>query len=143
MERKCFSEILSWNRKKDRTKPLKNYEHDLALDLLHEFLCIGGLPEVVDSFLKNHSYVEPKEILNELYESYIVDINGDICPIDVKKNKGCLNSLKDFRENNKRTTAIKISSNQLGYNEENDILTVPLYMTFLLADDIVLGKIKK
>lgn len=274
----------------DRTKSLEKYEHDLALDLLHEFLCIGGLPEVANSFLKNHSYVEAKELLNELYENYIadmslynisdemilktrniyknifaqlnkenknfkiasiergksnrdyfgayewldlahviyrskrkegkvtsplmeeesglfrlylsdcglfakesnilqssflskdsrnelsgvfyesyvadefvskgiplyywtgkqqhefefiVDINGDICPIDVKKNKGCLNSLKDFRERNKRTTAIKISSNQLGYNEEDDILTVPLYMTFLLADDIVLGKLIK
>lgn len=274
----------------DRTKPLEKYEHELALDLLHEFLCIGGLPEVVDSFLKNHSYVEAKEILNELYENYIadmslynisdemilktrniyknifaqlnkenknfkiasiergksnrdyfgayewldlahviyrskrkegkvtsplleeegglfrlylfdcglfttgshtlqsnflfkenrdelsgvfyesyvadefaskgiplyywtgkqqhefefiVDINGDICPIDVKKNKGSLNSLKDFREHNKKTTAIKISSNQLGYNEENDILTIPLYMAFLLADDIIQGKLTK
>ena len=87
--------------------------------------------------------MEGKKIANELCKNYIVDINGDICSIDVKKNKGCLNSLKDFRERNKRTTAIKISSNQLGYNEENDILTVPLYMTFLLADDIVLGKLIK
>lgn len=274
----------------DRTKPLESYEHELALDLLHEFLCIGGLPEVVDSFLKNHSYVEAKEILNELYANYIadmslynisdemilktrniyknifaqlnkenknfkiasvergksnrdyfgayewldlahiiyrskrkegkvtsplmeeeggvfrlylsdcglfitesntlqsaflskngrdelsgvfyesyvadefvskgiplyywtgkqqhefefiVDIAGDICPIDAKKNKGSLNSLKDFREHNKRTTAIKISSNQLEYNEENDILTVPLYMAFLLADDITQGRLTK
>ncbi len=70
-------------------------------------------------------------------------VYGDVCPIDVKKNKGTLNSLKDFRKHNKRTTAIKISLNQLGYNEENDILTVPLYMTFLLAEDIIQGKLPK
>lgn len=273
-----------------REKPLEDYEHNLALDLLHEYLCIGGLPEVVDGFLKDHSYVEAKETLGELYDNYIadmalynisdemilktrniyknifaqlskenknfkiasiergksnrdyfgayewldlahviyrskkkegrvtsplleeegglfrlylsdcglftteskalqsnflssegrnqlsgvfyesyvadefvskgiplfywtgkqqhefeflVDINGDICPVDVKKGKGSLNSLKDFREHNKKTTAIKISSNQLGYNEENDILTVPLYMVFLLAEDIAEGKLPR
>ena len=272
----------------ERKKPLEKYEHGLAFDYFYEFLSIGGLPEVVNAFLKNHSYVEAKEILIELYDNYIadmsfynisdemvlktrniyknifaqlskenknfkiasiqrgksnrdyfgayewldlanviyrskrkegkvisplmeeegglfrlylsdcglfvaeskvlqsnfitqegrnelagifyesyvadefvskgiplyywtgkqphefefiVDINGDICPIDVKKNKSTLNSLKDFRAHNKRTTAIKISSNELGYNEENDILTVPLYMTFLLADDIANGKL--
>ncbi len=51
--------------------------------------------------------------------------------------------MKDFREQNKKTTAIRISSNQLGYNEENDILTIPLYMAFLLADDIIQGKLTK
>ncbi len=273
-----------------KEKPLEKYEHELALDLLHEFLCVGGLPEVVDIFLKTHSYLEVKQTLNELYDNYIadmslynvsdemilktrniykniyaqlakenknfkiasiqrgksnrdyfsayewldlanviyrskrkegrvtsplmeeegglfrlylsdcglfakesnvsqsnfiskegrnelsgifyesyvadefvskgiplyywtgkqqhefefiVDINGDICPIDVKKGKGNLNSLKDFREHNRRSTAIKISSNELGYNEENDILTVPLYMTFLLANDIKEGKLTK
>ena len=54
MERKCFSEILSWNRKKDRTKPLKNYEHDLAFNPPHEILCTGGFLEIVDSFLKKN-----------------------------------------------------------------------------------------
>ncbi len=268
--------------------PLEKYEHELCLDLLHEFLCVGGLPEVVNAFLKNRSYAEAKEILNELYENYIddmslynisdetilktrniyknifaqltkenknfkiasiergksnrdyfgayewldlshviyrskhkdgrvtsplleeegglfrlyladcglfatesnipqsdfllkngqnelsdvfyesyvadelyskgiplyywtgkqqhefefiVDIRGNICPIDVKKKKGTLNSLKDFREHNKRTTTIKISSNQFGYDKENDILTVPVYMTFLLANDIKEGKL--
>lgn len=72
---------------------------------------------------------------------FLVDVDGDVCPVDVKKGKGSLNFLKDFREHNKRTTAIKISSNRLGYNEENDILTVPLYMTFLLAEDIAKGKL--
>ncbi len=270
--------------------PLESYEHDLAIDLLHEYLCIGGLPEVVNNFLENHSYREAKETLNELYENYIadmslynisdemilktrniyrnifaqlrkenknfkiasidrgksnrdyfgayewldfahviyrskriegkvtspileeegglfrlylsdcglfqtqskvlqsdflskegrnelsgifyesyvadefvakqiplyywtgkqqhefefiVDINGDICPIDVKKKKGSLNSMKEFREHNKRTTAIKISSNHLGYDKENDILTIPLYMTFLLAEEISQGKLTR
>ena len=35
--------------------------------------------------------------------------------------------------------AIKISSNNFGYDKENDVLTIPLYMTFLLADDLAKG----
>ncbi len=46
----------------DRKTNLESYEHQLALDLLHEYLCIGGMPEVVDAFLKRHSYVEAKGI---------------------------------------------------------------------------------
>ena len=32
--------------------------------------------------------------------------------------------------------AIKFSQNNYGYNKENDILTIPLYEVFLLADDL-------
>ena len=31
---------------------------------------------------------------------------------------------------------IKISANNYGYNEENDLLTIPLYEVFMLADDL-------
>ncbi len=263
--------------------PLEKHIHDLAMDYLHEYLAIGGMPEVVDTFLKEKSYVDAKNVLKEIYENYIADMelynisdtqilrtrniylnifsqlnkenknfkithiekgknnrdyfdayewlnlghvvyrsknisgkvnipitqeneglfrlyltdegmfsyqsktkqsdffvkdnrnslsgvfyesyvadefsaneiplyywtgkqghefefivenNSKILPIDVKKNKGKLNSLEDFRNSNGKTTAIKISANNLGYDKENDILTIPLYMTFMLAKDL-------
>ena len=263
--------------------PLEAYLHEMALDVLHEYLSIGGLPEAVDRFLESHSYIDAKEVVKELYDNYIadmalynvsnemilktrniyrnifsqlnkenknfkiaaiergksnrdyfgayewldfahiiyrskhksgkltsplvdeegglfrlyladpglfaaesnvdvsmmlsgegrgelsgvfyesyvadelvrcgvplfywtgkqqhefefvVDVAGVIHPIDVKKGRGTLNSLKDFRELNRKTTAVKISSNNYGYNAENDVLTIPLYMTFLFAKDI-------
>lgn len=262
------------------------YEHDLAMDTLHEFLAIGGMPEAVDTFLKEKSYVDASSVLKEIYENYLADMdlynisdtqilrtrniylnifsqlnkenknfkisqvekgksnrdyfdayewldlshivyrsrnisgkvnipiqleseglfrlyladegmftyqakvkqsdffvknnrsslsgvfyesyvadefaakeiplfywtgkqghefefvvenNSKVIAIDVKKNKGKLNSLEDFRNCNGKATAIKISSNNYGYDLENDILTIPLYMTFLLADDLVKG----
>ncbi len=262
------------------------YEHDLAMDTLHEFLAIGGMPEAVDTFLKEKSYVDASNVLKEIYENYLADMdlynisdtqilrtrniylnifsqlnkenknfkisqvekgksnrdyfdayewldlshivyrsrnvsgkvnipiqleneglfrlyladegmftyqakvkqsdffvknnrnslsgvfyesyvadefaakeiplfywtgkqghefefivenNSKVIAIDVKKNKGKLNSLEDFRNCNGKATAIKISSNNYGYDSENDILTIPLYMTFLLADDLVKG----
>lgn len=67
---------------------------------------------------------------------FVVQNNGKVLPIDVKKSKGTLNSLKVFRNFNPKSTAIKISSNNFGYDQENDILTIPLYEVFLLADDV-------
>lgn len=67
---------------------------------------------------------------------FIVENNGKILPIDVKKSGGKLKSLESFRKCNPKSTAIKISTNNFGYNQENDILTIPLYEVFLLADDL-------
>ena len=68
---------------------------------------------------------------------FIIENNSKIIPIDVKKNKGKLNTLTEFRNYNGKSIAIKISANNLGYDKENDILTIPLYMTFMLTNDIV------
>ena len=50
-----------------------------------------------------------------------------LIPIDVKKGKSKLNSLNEFRNHNKNDMAIKVSSNQYGYNEENQLMTLPFY----------------
>lgn len=67
---------------------------------------------------------------------FMVEANNGIVPIDVKKNKGVLSSLKKYKESNKCNLAIKISANNFGYDKENKILTIPLYQVFLLIDDI-------
>ena len=67
---------------------------------------------------------------------FIVQNNSKILPIDVKKSGGKLNSLTAFRDYNPNSTAIKISANNYGYNDANDVLTVPLYEVFLLAEDL-------
>ena len=268
----------------EQKKPLEQYEHALALDLLYEYLTIGGLPEAVNVFIEEKSYVDATEVMKEIYDNYIADMdsynvsnetilktrnvyknifaqlnkenknfkltqiekgksnrdyfnayqwlelarivyrnkkktgrvnlplieeeeglfrlylsdagmfsyqsnvsqadffvkekrntlsgvfyenyvatefsakgiplfywtginsnefefiienNGKILPIDVKKGSGKLNSLEAFRRVNPKSTAIKISANNYGYNVENDILTIPLYEVFLLANDIV------
>ena len=58
---------------------------------------------------------------------FLLNVDGEILPIDVKKTKGSLKSMQEFRSHNKRSTIIKVSANQYGYNEEHDILTIPYY----------------
>ena len=58
---------------------------------------------------------------------FVIDINGEIVPIDVKKGRDRLESLKEFRAHNKTGLAIKVFSNQYGYNEDKKLLTLPFY----------------
>lgn len=73
---------------------------------------------------------------NDAEIEFLVESNGEIYPIDVKKGKSSLNSLKKYRDHNSNKIAIKISSNNYGYDKENRILTIPLYQAFLLLDDL-------
>lgn len=65
---------------------------------------------------------------------FILCKDGKIFPVDVKKKNGNLASLSEFRTINGKCRAIKISSANFGYNSENDILTIPHYAVFALAE---------
>ncbi len=70
---------------------------------------------------------------------FIVESNNKLYPIDVKKNKGSLNSLKKFSDHNKFEFAIKVSRNNYGYNEIQKLLTVPFYFVPFMANDLAKG----
>lgn len=56
-------------------KPLEEYEHNLALELLYEYLSIGGMPEVVNTYKNTKSYVEVNKIIENIYLNYIDDMS--------------------------------------------------------------------
>ena len=70
---------------------------------------------------------------------FIIESNNKLYPIDVKKGRGTLNSLEKFSNHNKYEYAIKISSNNYGYNCEKRLLTVPFYYVPFLAGDLANG----
>lgn len=72
---------------------------------------------------------------------FLVQLNGRIVPIDVKKNRGRLNSLDAFRLHNPRDIAIKIAASNYGYNSEKMVLTVPLYDVSFLFDQLAKGEL--
>ncbi len=73
---------------------------------------------------------------------FVVYSAGNIYPIDVKKKLGSLASLEEFRQVNGKCMAVKISSNNFGYNSENNILTIPHYAVFMLAQDLKDGTLQ-
>ncbi len=266
-------------------RPLEKYEHEMAMDLLHEYLSVGGMPEAVDVFLRERSYVDVRKVLESIYDNFLADMsqynisaetilktrrvyqsifsqinkenknykisltekgrsnrdylnaytwlelarvvvrsrnkvgkvtlpltedsslfrlyladmgmftyqsgvpfsdflvkdkrsglagvfyenyvameltargielfywtgksghefefivrNGNkVIPLDVKKGTGKLNSLQDFRNSNPQSVAVKVSSNNYGYDEGTMMLTIPHYEMFMLARDIAGG----
>lgn len=69
---------------------------------------------------------------------FILDIDSRIIPIEVIKSRGKLNSLKEFRQHNKKDVVIKVSSNQCGFDKNNLILTIPFLLFFFF-----LGRFKR
>lgn len=70
---------------------------------------------------------------------FIVESDNQLYPIDVKKGRGALNSLKKFANHNKFTFAIKVSKNNYGFNVEQKLLTVPFYFFPFVAKDLATG----
>ncbi len=58
-----------------KKSPLASPYHDMAMNLLHEYLTIGGLPEALDIFIQEKSYVEARSVLKEVYENYLGDMD--------------------------------------------------------------------
>ena len=73
---------------------------------------------------------------------FIVESDNMLYPIDVKKNKGTLNSLEKFANHNKFANAIKVSGNNYGYHPEQRLLTVPFYFIPFVAEDLAKGTMK-
>lgn len=70
---------------------------------------------------------------------FIVASNNKIYPIDVKKGRGTLNSLSKFSNHNKFDFAIKVSTNNYGYDAGQRLLTLPFYFFPFAAKDLAEG----
>lgn len=70
---------------------------------------------------------------------FIIESDNKLYPIDVKKGRGTLNSLKKFSNHNKFEYAIKVSKNNYGYNAEQKLLTIPFYFIPFAARDLANG----
>ena len=70
---------------------------------------------------------------------FILDIDSRIIPIEVIKSRGKLNSLKEFRQHNKKDLVIKVSSTQCGFDKNNLILTIPFYYFSFFLDALKEG----
>ncbi len=73
---------------------------------------------------------------------FIIESDNKLYPLDVKKGRGTLNSLKKFSNHNKFEYAIKVSKNNYGYDPEQKLLTIPFYFIPFVAKDLADGTMK-
>lgn len=73
---------------------------------------------------------------------FLLNVNNTIVPMDVKKNRGTLNSLAVYKTFNQYKYSIKVSQNKYGFDKESGVYTIPFYyLPFLLNEYIEKGEI--
>lgn len=94
-------------------RPMKEAFHNLAMDTLHEYLVIGGMPEVVNTFIVKKSFVDAKKVLKDIYENYLGDMSSfNVSNETILKTKAVFNSI--FKQLNKENKNFKISQIEKG-----------------------------
>jgi len=72
---------------------------------------------------------------------FLVNVDSHVILFDVKKGKSSLNSLSEYRCRIIKDLAIKVSSNQYGYDSEQKLLTLPFYYVPFYLDMLQKGVI--
>lgn len=82
--------------------------HNLAMSYLYEYLSIGGMPEVVDIFLKTKSFNKARNTLEEIYSDYLADMSlYQISQETIMRTRNVFNNI--YLQLNKDNKNFKIS----------------------------------
>ena len=85
-----------------KNAPLNETLHKKALKLYRDYLTIGGMPEAVNNYVKNGSFVEATEIVARIYDDYLADTAKYASVSEAVKNKECYDSIaKQLLKTNK------------------------------------------
>jgi predicted AAA+ superfamily ATPase len=57
-----------------KTIPVPDYAHTILLNLFHEYAIIGGMPEVVNNYIKDKNISKLSKTYNRLWQSYKDDV---------------------------------------------------------------------
>ncbi len=90
---------------------------------------------VAESFIKNGQNLYYFSKPSGMEIDFITKIKDELVAIEVKSNNGNSKSLKELLKNEKYNVnnAIKLINGNIGFN--NNIYTIPLYMSFLINND--------
>lgn len=67
--------------------------HDKMMNLLRLYMCLGGMPKIVDTYFKNKDLKEADEIQKTIYRDYINDIAIYADPNIKIKSEACYESI--------------------------------------------------
>lgn len=84
-------------------QPVPEYIHEKMMQLLRKYMVLGGMPEVVDTFLQPNDYGRADEIQRRIYRDYLYDIARYAPPSEKIKAENCYKSipLQLSKENHK------------------------------------------
>lgn len=65
--------VSAMRKKFEREEPLDEPTHNKIMDLFRKYLLVGGLPDVVNSYLNDHNIQLVRDIQNEIHDYYAAD----------------------------------------------------------------------
>ena len=93
-------------------KPLGQLQMDILLELFRDYVAIGGMPEVVNTYIKNKNFSGTLAIQKQLITDYEEDITKYVEGLDKAKVKAVYNHISTFlAKENKRFQITKIGKN--------------------------------
>lgn len=73
--------------------PMNEGLHQKALDLYHDYLIIGGMPEAVKAFIETNSYIDASLAQSSIIDSYTADMAKYASNSEAVKIRACYNSI--------------------------------------------------
>lgn len=93
-------------------RPLSELQMDTLMGLFRDYVIIGGMPEVVSTYVKNRNFSGTLEIQRQLLKDYEEDITKYVEGLDKAKVKAVYNHISTFlAKENKRFQITKIAKN--------------------------------
>ncbi len=93
-------------------KPLASLQMDILMELFRDYVIVGGMPEVVDTYIKNKNFSGTLGIQKQLLKDYEEDITKYVEGLDKAKVKAVYNHISTFlAKENKRFQITKIAKN--------------------------------
>ena len=93
-------------------EPFSALRMDVLLELFRDYVIIGGMPEVVDTYIRNKNFSGTLDIQRQLLKDYEEDISKYVEGLDKAKVKAVYNHISTFlAKENKRFQITKITRN--------------------------------
>ena len=93
-------------------RPLSELQMDTLMSLFRDYVIIGGMPEVVSTYVRNKNFSGTLDIQRQLLKDYEEDITKYVEGLDKAKVKAVYNHISTFlTKENKRFQITKIARN--------------------------------
>lgn len=93
-------------------RPLSELQMDTLMSLFRDYVIIGGMPEVVSTYVRNKNFSGTLDIQRQLLKDYEEDITKYVESLDKAKVKAVYNHISTFlAKENKRFQITKIARN--------------------------------
>lgn len=77
----------------ENIEPMNEALHKKAIELYHDYLIVGGMPEAVKSFVETNSYIDANLVQTSIIDNYTADMAKYASNSEAVKIRACYNSI--------------------------------------------------